>query len=136
VNPDSLVGRRISARRGEIFKAEYLPQLGPFRDAGALVSASAVFTAGVVITVGMSRFEWSALVGIGELEAGNAVGMWLLILATVLAAAAGVVAYLPGWKRATEDWADPSIAYTDTPTPPSGVAITVLPPDAEDDQRP
>jgi len=101
-----------------------------------LVSASAVFTAGVVITVGMSRFEWSALVGIGELEAGNAVGMWLLILATVLAAAAGVVAYLPAWQRATEDWADPSIAYTDTPTPPSGVAITVLPPDAEDDQRP
>jgi hypothetical protein len=100
-----------------------------------LVSASAVFTAGVVVTVGMSRFEWSALVGIGELEAVTGLGMWLLVLAAVLAAAAGVVAYLPGWQRAGEDWADPAIAYTDTPTPPSGVAITVLPPDAEDDDR-
>jgi hypothetical protein len=99
-----------------------------------LVSASAVFTAGVVVTVGMSRFEWSALVGIGELESVTAIGMWLLILATVLAAAAGVVAYLPAWKRATEDWADPAIAYTDTPTPPAGVAITVLPLDDEDDE--
>ena len=32
------------------------------------------------------------------------------------------------------DWADPDLAYADTPTPPIGVAITVLPPDP-DEQR-
>jgi hypothetical protein len=107
------------------------------RLARRLVSASAVFTAGVVTTVGMSRFEWSALLGAEDLEVGTALGMWLLISATVLAAAAAAVAYLPAWQRAGEDWADPALAYTDTPTPPSGVAITVLPPDPEDDrQRP
>lgn len=36
---DSAEGRRISARRGEIFKAEFLPHLRPFRDAGRLVDA-------------------------------------------------------------------------------------------------
>ncbi|MEV6875093.1 hypothetical protein [Amycolatopsis sp. NPDC051128] len=100
-----------------------------------LVSASAVFTAGVVTTVGMSRFEWSALLGAEDLEVTTAPGMWLLISATVLAAAAAVVASLPAWKGSTQDWADPAIAYTDTPTPPSGVAITVLPPDPEDDEQ-
>jgi phosphoglycolate phosphatase-like HAD superfamily hydrolase len=35
----SPTGGRISARRGDIFKARYLPTLKPFRDAGALVAA-------------------------------------------------------------------------------------------------
>ena len=36
---DSAAGRRVSKRRGEIFAAEYLPGLQPFRDAGRLVRA-------------------------------------------------------------------------------------------------
>ena len=39
IEEDSPVGRRISHRRSEIFKAEYLPNLRAFRDAGALVAA-------------------------------------------------------------------------------------------------
>jgi phosphoglycolate phosphatase-like HAD superfamily hydrolase len=39
IQADSPQGRRISERRGEIFKSEYLPHLRPFRGAGSLVSA-------------------------------------------------------------------------------------------------
>ncbi|MFF1606474.1 hypothetical protein ACFVYA_01750 [Amycolatopsis sp. NPDC058278] len=96
-----------------------------------LLSAGALFTAGVVTTTWMSRFELAA---IADEEAGLAVstgpGMWLLTLATVLAAAAAVLVYLPNVGR-NPGWADPALAYADTPTPPSGVAITVLPPDDE-----
>ncbi|MEU7784170.1 hypothetical protein [Amycolatopsis sp. NPDC049159] len=91
-----------------------------------LIGAAAVFTAGVVTTVGMNRFELSALVGDVDLEVVTATGMWLLILAAAVAVAAAVVAHLPLRNR---DWADPAVAYADTPTPPSGVAITVLPPE-------
>src|SRR6476659_1004381 len=35
IEEDSPLGERISRRRGEIFKSEYLPNLRPFRDAGA-----------------------------------------------------------------------------------------------------
>ncbi|WP_370970422.1 hypothetical protein [Amycolatopsis sp. cg9] len=102
------------------------------RDRGRwLIGAGAVFIAGVVTTVGMNRFELSALVGDVDLEVVTAAGMWLLILATAVAVAAAVVAYLPLRNR---DWADPAVAYADTPTPPSGVAITVLPP--EEPQQP
>jgi hypothetical protein len=100
-----------------------------------LVAAGAVFTAGVVTTVGMSRFEWSGYAGAEELDVVTTLGMWLLILATVLAVAAAVIAYLPVWRDAGDDWADPALAYADTPTPPTGVAITLLPPDPDDDER-
>jgi phosphoglycolate phosphatase-like HAD superfamily hydrolase len=39
ISDDSDLGRRISTRRGEIFKTEWLPRLQPFRDAGRLVAA-------------------------------------------------------------------------------------------------
>jgi HAD superfamily hydrolase (TIGR01549 family) len=39
IEEDSLLGTRISQRRSEIFKMEYLSNLRAFRDAGALVSA-------------------------------------------------------------------------------------------------
>ncbi|MEV4149025.1 hypothetical protein AB0J40_35575 [Amycolatopsis sp. NPDC049691] len=89
-----------------------------------LVGAGAFFTGGVVLTVGMSGLGWSAMADGMDLEVTTAAGMWLLIAATAVAAAAAVVAALPG-----RNWADPALAYADTPTPPSGVAITVLPPE-------
>jgi len=66
VNPDSLVGRRISARRGEIFKAEYLPQLGPFRDAGALVSAIQARGFDTVAASSAKRDELEALLKVAD----------------------------------------------------------------------
>jgi hypothetical protein len=94
-----------------------------------LIAAGALFTAGVVTTVGMSGLGWSAMADSMDLEVVTAAGMWLLVGATVLAAVAAVLAYLPAWRRTGDDWADPDLAYADTPTPPSGVAITVLPPE-------
>ena len=38
ITEDSPPGRHVSKRRGEIFKAEYLPTVQPFRDAGRLVA--------------------------------------------------------------------------------------------------
>ncbi len=100
-----------------------------------LIAAGAVFTAGVVTTVGMNGIGWSSIADGGELEVATAPGMWLLIAGTVAAAAAAALAYLPVRGRFAGDWADPAVAYADTPTPPSGVAITVLPPEPGDQQR-
>ncbi|GAB3137101.1 hypothetical protein GCM10027258_12080 [Amycolatopsis stemonae] len=97
-----------------------------------LVAGGALFTTGVVLTVGMSGLGWSAMADGNDLEVVTDSGMWLLIGALVLVVAAAVLACLPTWRRRGEDWADPNLAYADTPTPPSGVAITVLPP--EDDR--
>ena len=38
IEQESALGERISTRRGDIFKTEYLPLLRPFRDAGKLVA--------------------------------------------------------------------------------------------------
>src|SRR6185295_615914 len=101
------------------------------------VAGGAVFTAGVVTTIGMSRVEWANIPGAEERDGVTTRGMWLLIRATVLVAVAAVVAYLPSWRQTTGDaWAAPTLAYADTPTPPTGVAITLLPPDPDDEQRP
>ncbi len=94
-----------------------------------LIAAGAVFAAGVVSTAGTSGIGWSARSGEVEVTVATGPGLWLLIGGTVVAAAAAVVAYLP-WRQ-PPGWADPALAYADTPTPPSGVAITVLPPDDE-----
>ena len=75
----------------------------------------------------MSGLGWSAMADGVDLEVVVASGMWLLIVATALAGVAAVLAHLP----TNDGWADPSLAYADTPTPPSGVAITVLPPEPE-----
>ncbi|MEU0790853.1 hypothetical protein ABZ342_12345 [Amycolatopsis sp. NPDC005961] len=108
------------------FTAFARPGRGPGR---WLIAAGAVFTAGVVITVGMGGPGLSALADGMDLEVTTEAGMWLLIGATVVAGVAAVLAYLPAWRRSGEEWADPALAYADTPTPPSGVAITVLPPE-------
>lgn len=105
----------------------------PGRAARWLVGAGAVFTAGVVLTVGMSGFEWSELADGEDLEVVVAAGMWSLIAAAVLAAGAAVVTALPLRRGSGGDWADPALAYADTPTPPTGVAITVLPPEEPDE---
>ncbi|MEU4520737.1 hypothetical protein AB0F52_18800 [Amycolatopsis sp. NPDC024027] len=94
-----------------------------------LIAAGAVFAAGVVSTAGTSGIGWSARSSEVEVTVATGPGLWLLIGGTVVAAAAAVVAYLP-WRQ-PPGWADPALAYADTPTPPSGVAITVLPPDDE-----
>ncbi|MGW3967404.1 hypothetical protein ACWED2_46840 [Amycolatopsis sp. NPDC005003] len=94
-----------------------------------LISAGAVFAAGVVATVGTSGIGWAATARGDDLTVAIGPGMWLLAGGTIAAAAAAVLAYLP---RHQPSWADPALAYTDTPTPPSGVAITVLPPDLPD----
>jgi hypothetical protein len=100
-----------------------------------LIAAGAFFTAGVVTTVGMSGVGWSGMAANLDLEVITAAGMWLLIGATVLVAVAAVLAYLPAWRRVDDDWADPTLAYADTPTPPTGVAITVLPPEEPEQPR-
>ena len=98
-----------------------------------LLSTGAVFMTGVVATIGMGRFDLEAMAGDQtKLEVTTGPGMWLLIVATVLGAGAAVLAHLPLRAAAgSPGWADPALAYADTPTPPSGVAITVLPPDEE-----
>ncbi|MFJ7210415.1 hypothetical protein [Amycolatopsis sp. NPDC098790] len=89
-----------------------------------LIGAGAFFTGGVVVTIGMIGPGWSAMAEGLDFEVTTTAGMWLLIAATASAAAAAVIAVLP-----TKNWADPTLAYADTPTPPTGVAITVLPPE-------
>ncbi|MGW5716636.1 hypothetical protein ACWEVP_10780 [Amycolatopsis sp. NPDC003865] len=89
-----------------------------------LIGAGAFFTGGVVLTIGMDGPGLSAMADGLDFEVTTAAGMWLLIAATAVAAAAAVVAALP-----SRNWADPALAYADTPTPPTGVAITVLPPE-------
>jgi hypothetical protein len=98
-----------------------------------LLSTGAVFMAGVVATIWMGRFDLEAMAGDEtKLKVTTGPGMWLLIVAIVLAAGAAVLAHLPLRAAAgSPGWADPALAYADTPTPPSGVAITVLPPDEE-----
>lgn len=92
-----------------------------------LITAAAFFTGGVVATVGMSGLGWSVMSDGENLNVVTGAGMWLLIAATAVAAVAAVLALRSARRR--DDWTDPALAYADTPTPPNGVAITVLPPD-------
>jgi phosphoglycolate phosphatase-like HAD superfamily hydrolase len=64
IQADSLLGKRISARRGEIFKAEYLPRLCPFRDSGALVCAMQARGFETVAASSAKRDELEALLTI------------------------------------------------------------------------
>jgi phosphoglycolate phosphatase-like HAD superfamily hydrolase len=64
IQADSLLGQRISQRRSEIFKADYLPQLRPFRDAGALVSAIRTRGVDTVAASSAKRDELDALLKI------------------------------------------------------------------------
>ena len=64
IEADSPRGQRISERRSEIFKAQYLPQLRPFRDAGALVSAVQARHLDTVAASSAKRHELEALLKI------------------------------------------------------------------------
>lgn len=64
IDADSPSGQRISKRRGEIFKAEYLPHLRPFRDADALVSAIQRRAVKTVAASSAKRDELEALLKI------------------------------------------------------------------------
>jgi hypothetical protein len=88
----------------------------------------AAFLAGVVLATAMAGIPAPVDSGRIRFETSLQAGMWLLFLAVVAAAAAAVLGHLasPGTRPG---WADPGAAYADTPTPPSGVAITVLPPE-------
>ena len=64
IEADSPLGQRISERRSEIFKREYLPHLHPFRDAGNLVSAMAARGLKAVAASSAKRDELEALLKI------------------------------------------------------------------------
>ena len=64
IQADSPSGQRISERRSEIFKAEYLPQLRPFRDAAVLVSAIEARGLKTVAASSAKRDELEALLKI------------------------------------------------------------------------
>ena len=64
IEADSPRGQRISERRSEIFKADYLAQLRPFRDAGALVSAVQARRVDTVAASSAKRQELEALLKI------------------------------------------------------------------------
>lgn len=100
-----------------------------------LALAAAVFLPGVVLTIGMEGLGTAIRDENGVTSTSLGSGMWLLILATLLAAGAAVVGAL--WTREpVPAWADPAVAFADTATPPSGipvqtaeVSITLLPPE-------
>ncbi|MEU8634722.1 hypothetical protein AB0C38_21305 [Amycolatopsis sp. NPDC048633] len=89
----------------------------------------AAFLTGAVCTIGMQGAR-GLLDGRTQTVTTLMPGMWVL-LAAVLAAAAAAVLSPRGPVADRPEWADPAVAFADTTTPPSGVAITVLPP--EDD---
>lgn len=66
IEEESALGQRISTRRTEIFKTEYLPHLRPFRDAGRLVAA--LQSRGVIAVAATSakRDELEALLKIAD----------------------------------------------------------------------
>lgn len=66
IQADSPQGQRISERRSEIFKADYLPHLRPFRDAGALVSAIQARGLATVAASSAKRDELEALLKIAD----------------------------------------------------------------------
>ncbi len=97
-----------------------------------LTVIGASFAAGVAATIGMSAFGFSSGLGDEGLDVSLGLGLWSLILGVVLAVASAVLGHLTP-AEPSPAWADPGAAYADTPTPPSGIAITVLPP--EDPER-
>jgi beta-phosphoglucomutase-like phosphatase (HAD superfamily) len=64
IQADSPQGQHISERRSEFFKADYLPHLRPFRDAGALVSAIQARGLATVAASSAQRDELEALLKI------------------------------------------------------------------------
>jgi phosphoglycolate phosphatase-like HAD superfamily hydrolase len=77
VDAESPLGARISKRRGDIFKAEYLPALRAFRDAGKLVAAVQALGMKTVAASSAPRDELATLLkiaGAGSLAGDSASG--------------------------------------------------------------
>jgi hypothetical protein len=90
----------------------------------------AAFLFGAVCTVGMLGANQLFGSGRSTAETTVEIGMWLLVAAVPAAIVAAVLSLrVPAAGR--PDWADPDVAFADTTTPPSGVAITVLPPERD-----
>lgn len=100
---------------------------GPTASRTALVAT--VFQLGTVCTVGM--LGANALAGSTRAQVTLGTGMWLLIAGALVAAVAAVQSFRAPGSPSGPAWADPDAAYADTETPPSGVVITVLPPDGD-----
>jgi phosphoglycolate phosphatase-like HAD superfamily hydrolase len=66
IEEDTSVGKRISERRGEIFKSEYLPHLQPFAGAGALVHRLTTFGLKAVAASSAKRDELESLLKIAD----------------------------------------------------------------------
>lgn len=124
----------------------FLP--GRRRASAWLGQAGAVFAAGVVLTIEMGGLGETLSVTAGQDRADltTQLGMWLLIGGVLVAAVAVFVAYRSTGHHGRR-WADPSIAYADTETPPSGfpmpvvepaegVSNTVLPPEPAPEPEP
>ncbi|WIY03755.1 hypothetical protein QRX60_07845 [Amycolatopsis mongoliensis] len=102
------------------------------RHPGAAASRTAfggaAFLAGAVCTIGMQGARRLLDDGPALTKTTILAGMWLLMAAVLVAVAAAVLS-LRRPAAGRPEWADPAVAFADTTTPPSGVAITVLPPD-------
>ncbi|MEU0790854.1 hypothetical protein ABZ342_12350 [Amycolatopsis sp. NPDC005961] len=90
--------------------------------------AGAAFLAGSVCTIGMHGASRLFDDRPAQVDTTVLAGMWLL-LAAVLAAAGAAVLSHRRFAAGRPGWADPALAFADTTTPPSGVTITVLPPE-------
>lgn len=91
----------------------------------------AAFLAGAVCAIGMQGARRLVDDGPPHTETTLLPGMWVLVAAVLAAAAAAVLSHRrPSASR--PEWADPAAAFADTTTPPSGVVITVLPPESGD----
>jgi len=66
IEEESALGQRISKRRQEMFKTEYLPHLEPFRDAGTLVRACESLGMKAVAASSAKRDELEALLKIAD----------------------------------------------------------------------
>ncbi|MCR6485229.1 hypothetical protein M8542_20585 [Amycolatopsis sp. OK19-0408] len=102
----------------------------PLAAARRTTLVAAAFLAGAVCTIAVqgagNLFEDGAPLTVTTVLAG----LWLLFAAVLVAAGAAALTHRAA-AASRPEWADPTVAYADTTTPPSGVAITVLPP--EDD---
>ena len=66
IEEESALGQRISKRRQEMFKTEYLPHLEPFRDAGTLVRACESLGMKAMAASSAKRDELEALLKIAD----------------------------------------------------------------------
>ncbi|MGW3967405.1 hypothetical protein ACWED2_46845 [Amycolatopsis sp. NPDC005003] len=128
-SPSSPVGAPLLLGAAILLVAAVLGIRKRGRAAGLTTLGGAAFLLGAVCTAGVQAatrlFEDDPV----EAETTLGAGLWLLIAAVLVAAAAAALSFRA--SGGTPDWADPTVAYADTETPPSGVVITVLPPERD-----